>query len=100
VRAGHYKRGLRNFSEKLLSALFEVFDYVHRADVGAHDASAEPKGKDGRVLPEPPPSRAEVVPVGGGVDERGRHQGERGHLDRAQEGDKQVEPGNGGGETD
>ena len=43
---------------------------------------------------------AEVVPVGGGVDDGGRHEGERRHLDGAQEGHEQVQPWHGGGKSD
>ena len=47
---------------------------------------------------EDPPS--EVVPVGGCVYDGGGHEGEGRHLDGAEEGDEQVEPGHGGGQGD
>ena len=43
---------------------------------------------------------AEVFPVGGGVDDGGRHEGERRHLDGAQEGHEQVQPRHRGGKSD
>ena len=76
--------------------LLELPDNVDGADVGPEDHPRQPEEEDEAVLPEPPAAPAEVAPVGGRVDEGGRHEGERRHLDGADERDEEVEPGHGG----
>ena len=80
--------------------LLELPDNVDGADVGPEDHPRQPEEEDEAVLPEPPAAPTKVAPVGGRVNEGGRHEGERRHLDGAQEGHEQVQPRHRGGKGD
>ena len=72
-----------------LIGMSEVVDDGHKADVGTNDACKEADGEENYIFDasvEEPPLSVDV-PVRGRVDEGGRHEGERGHLDRSEQGD-------------
>ena len=62
------------------------------SDDGTDDAPEEAEEEDERVLDGHPLEPAEVVPVGGCVDDGRSHDAQGRHLDCSQEGDKQVQP--------
>ena len=80
-------------------SLLEVVHDCHDADVGTDHAGQEADGEDDHVLDAAVDEGGAGVlgPVRRGVYEGRGHEGERGHLDRAQEGDQQVQPGHRGG---
>ena len=76
-------------------SLLEVVHDGHDADVGADHTGQEADGEHDHVLDAAVDEGGAGVlaPVRRGVYEGRGHEGERGHLDRAQEGDQQVQPG-------
>lgn len=68
----------------------KVLNDVLEGDDGADDAPEEAEDEDDRVLDGHPVEPAEVVPVGGRVDDGRSHDAQGRHLDSSQEGDEQV----------
>ena len=81
----------------------KFLDNLQSTDVGADHTGKKSDCEDGDVLDR---SVDEVhlgfvrVPMSSSVYDGGGHEGEGRHLDGAEEGDEQVEPGHGGGQGD